>query len=104
MNAVDMLEDAGFAVLEAENADAALRLLERHGAEVTALFTDVHMPGSMDGLTLTRAVHARWPHILPFVTSGRAHLGDDEIPDSGRFIGKPYRPSEVVNAIQKALT
>jgi two-component system, response regulator PdtaR len=104
MNAVDMLEDAGFEVLEAATADEALRLLEVHGPEVAALFTDVHMPGSMDGLALAKAVHERWPHILPVVTSGRARLHDGEIPDGGRFVGKPYRSYEVVTIIQQALS
>jgi CheY-like chemotaxis protein len=102
MNAIDMVEDAGFDVLEAENAHAALRLLEVHGHEVAALFTDIHMPGPMDGLDLTRVVHERWPHILPVVTSGRARLGDGDLPDSGRFINKPYRLSEVIGAIRDA--
>ncbi|WP_425493270.1 response regulator [Microvirga zambiensis] len=102
MNAVDMFEDAGLEVLEATDADAAAWLLETHGLKVAALFTDIHMPGSMDGLDLTRVVYKRWPHILPVVTSGRARLCDDEIPDSGRFIDKPYRLSEVVGVIREA--
>ena len=104
MNAVDMFEDAGLEALEAADADEALRLLEMHGQEVAALFTDIHMPGSMDGLDLARAVHKRWPHIVPVVTSGRARLQDDDIPDSGHFIDKPYRLSEVVGVIREALT
>ena len=104
MNATDMFEDVGYEVLGAESADAALRLLEIHGHEVVALFTDVHMPGSMDGLDLTRVVHERWPHILPIVTSGRERLRDADIPDGGRFITKPYRLSEVVGAIRQGLS
>jgi len=100
MNALDMFEDAG---LEAETADTALDLLERHGDEVAVLFTDIHMPGSMDGMDLARAVHARWPHIVPVVTSGRLRLRDSDVPDSGRFIDKPYRMTEVVDVMRKAL-
>ena len=103
MNALDMFEDAGFEVLEAENADTALHLLERRGDEVAALFTDIHMPGSMDGLELARTVHERWPHIVPVVTSGRLRLRDSDVPDSGRFIDKPYRMAEVVSAVRDAL-
>ncbi|WP_457092577.1 response regulator [Microvirga sp. P5_D2] len=103
LNAIDMFEDAGFEVLEAENADRALQLLEIHADEVTILFTDIHMPGSMDGMDLAREVHRRWPHILPVVTSGRVRLGDRDIPDSGRFILKPYRLAEVVGVIREAL-
>ena len=103
MNALDMFEDAGFEVLEAENADTALHLLEHRGDEVAALFTDIHMPGSMDGLELARTVHERWPHIVPVVTSGRLRLRDSDVPDSGRFIDKPYRMAEVVGAVRDAL-
>ena len=60
------------------------------------------MPGTMDGLNLARTVHGRWPHILPVVTSGRTLLGDADIPDSGRFLRKPYRLSELVGAMREA--
>jgi CheY-like chemotaxis protein len=103
MNALDMFEDAGLAVLEAANADDALRLLELHGPEVAALFTDVNMPGSMDGLELAKAVFERWPHILPVVTSGREPLRDADIPDGGRFVAKPYRLAEVVDTVRQSL-
>jgi CheY-like chemotaxis protein len=103
MNALEMIEDAGFEVLEADNADAALRLLEDHGSQVVALFTDIHMPGTMDGLQLTKIVHERWPHIMLVVTSGRDYLRDRDIPDSGRFLRKPYRQSDLLGAIREAL-
>jgi DNA-binding NtrC family response regulator len=103
LNAREMFEDAGFEVLEAENADTALHLLERHGSELAALFTDVHMPGSLDGMDLARAVHERWPHIIPLVTSGRLRLSDSDVPDSGRFVLKPYRMAEVVGTVRNAL-
>jgi CheY-like chemotaxis protein len=103
MNALEMIEDAGFEVLEADNADAALRLLEGFGSQVVALFTDIHMPGTMDGLQLTKIVHERWPHIMPVVTSGRDYLRDQDIPDSGRFLRKPYRQSDLLGAIRQAL-
>jgi two-component system, response regulator PdtaR len=103
MNATDMFVDVGYEVIEAENADAALRLLEIHEHEVVDVFTDAHMPGSMDGLDLTRIVHERWPHILPVVTSGRERLRDDDIPNGGCFIAKPYRLSKVVGAIRQKL-
>ena len=60
MHAVDMIESAGFDVVEAENADEAIAILERR-ADITVVFTDVNMPGSMDGLKLAAAVRGRWP-------------------------------------------
>lgn len=102
MLAIEMLWDAGFEVLEAANADAALRLLEERAPEVAALFTDINMPGSMDGLTLTKVVYERWPHIRPFITSGRQHLRDADVPDHGHFIAKPYRSADVIKSIRQA--
>ena len=62
-NAADALEEAGFSVTEANNAETALELLETR-CDVQVLFTDVHLPGSFDGMELARQVHRRWPHIL----------------------------------------
>jgi len=103
MNAVDMLEEAGFDVLEAANADAALELLETRGDEIVALFTDIHMPGSMDGMALVTLAAECWPNIRPFVTSGHAMLQDADVPDHGRFLAKPYRSALLTTAIGEAL-
>jgi DNA-binding NtrC family response regulator len=72
MTAADELEQAGFQVLEATNADVALKLLEARSGEVQVLFTDVDMPGSMDGMELSEQVHRRWPHVLLLISSGYA--------------------------------
>lgn len=98
MVVVDMLEEAGFLVLEADTADAAWRILEG-GPRVCALFTDIDMPGSMDGLALAVRVAERWPHIRLVVTSGRHGLRDEDVPDDGRFLSKPYQLSQLVEAI-----
>lgn len=70
MVGAEILEDAGFDVLEAADADEALRILQAHD-DVLLLFSDVDMPGSMDGLDLARVVHERWPDIRLLLTSGR---------------------------------
>jgi two-component system, response regulator PdtaR len=62
MHAAGLLEHNGFRVVEAANADAALKLLETRD-DVRLLFTDIQMPGSCDGMDLARQVHARWPNI-----------------------------------------
>jgi two-component system, response regulator PdtaR len=90
-------------MLEAGSADEALLLLEQR-SDVELLFTDVHMPGSMDGLELAEHVHARWPNVLLVVTSGRSHLADGEVPDDGHFIAKPYRLSEVVQEFRALIS
>ncbi|MPR08930.1 response regulator [Microvirga tunisiensis] len=102
MNAVDMLENAGFEVLEAANSDAALRLLEARAHEIAALFTDIHMPGSMDGMALVTWVAERWPDIRPFVTSGHTTLQDTDIPDHGHFLAKPYRSAQLMAVVGEA--
>ena len=98
----EVLEDNGFQVLEAENAKAALKVLADH-PRVRVLFTDINMPGALDGLDLARQVHERWPAIKLVVTSGRLRPSDSEIPDSGRFIAKPYSPDALVEEIREAV-
>src|ERR1700759_4712066 len=89
MNAVDMIAAAGFEAIEASNADEAIEILESR-LDITVVFTDIQMPGSMDGLKLARAVRGRWPPIKIITTSGRVHLDERELPTGGRFLPKPY--------------
>ena len=99
MLGVDVLEDAGFTVVEASNATEALRALETR-TDVRVLFTDVNMPGELDGLELARLVHQRWPEIRLLIASGQVFPKPDELPDSGQFVPKPWEPSAVVRRIQ----
>lgn len=82
--AVDMLEDEGFTVIEAATADEAWTILEARD-DIAILFTDVEMPGSMNGLDLAGRVAARWPHIRLVITSGRVRLSNQAVPDHGQF-------------------
>ncbi|PIK73089.1 response regulator [Methylobacterium frigidaeris] len=102
MEAADLLNDAGFSVLEAGNAEGALRYLERH-PEVQLLFTDVQMPGACDGFALAREVARRWPHIAIVVVSGAARPAPGELPDKARFFSKPYNPTLVLGTVQELL-
>jgi two-component system, response regulator PdtaR len=88
------LEDAGYRVIEAANAGQAIAILET-GVPIDVLFTDVNMPGGMDGIHLVHLVHNRWPDVRLIVTSGRADIPEEELPDEGEFIRKPYRLSEM---------
>jgi CheY-like chemotaxis protein len=101
--AAGLLEEHGFEVIEAENAAAALRMLESH-RDVRLLFTDIQMPGRSDGMDLAREVHARWPHVLLAITSGQVRPRDGEIPDDGRFIGKPYNESDLFNEVDDLMS
>jgi len=95
-----MVEDAGYAVVEAEDADVAMRILEEQ-SDIDCIFTDVDMPGSMDGLALVRAVRARWPSIAIIVASGKRTPADDQLPPGARFLPKPYRASDIMAALIK---
>jgi len=103
MTAADELEEAGFQVLEAANADEALDVLEECADEVQVLFTDVNMPGSMDGMALAEQVHRRWPHVLLLISSGYARPHPDEIPDHGHFVPKPYIGATLVRHISEMM-
>lgn len=94
MFAADILSHDGFAVLEAESADEALAILEAH-PDVALLFTDINMPGPMDGLHLAGMVAALRPHMKLIVTSGRHRLKDIELPDSAAFLEKPYTAGQL---------
>lgn len=100
MDAVDLCEEAGFTAYEAKNADQAIRMLERH-AEIRVLFTDVEMPGTMDGLKLARAVRDRWPPVTIMVTSGRVTVTKDDMPENGLFFAKPYPPDGIIKALSE---
>ncbi|HEX2556411.1 MAG TPA: response regulator [Microvirga sp.] len=99
MDAADTLEDAGFEVVEAATARAALALLEKRSGDVAALFTDVDMPGDMDGLELAGIVHHRWPHIAIVVTSGVVRVAGS-LPSGGIFLAKPYPMTTPVRIIR----
>jgi CheY-like chemotaxis protein len=101
LDAVDMIRNAGFDAVEAMNADEAISILEaRH--DITVVFTDVQMPGSMDGLKLAAAVRGRWPPIKIIATSGNMRIGSDDLPKGGRFVAKPYTKAEILKAIAEA--
>ena len=102
MRAVDIVEDAGFSPVQAVNADQALSILESR-SDISLLFTDIQMPGSMDGLKLAHAVHDRWPGIGLLLTSGGVTLGLSQIPHEGGFLPKPYNVHQVVAAVRKVM-
>ena len=93
MGASDLFLDAGYRVLEAENADEALRVFEEN-ADIRLLFTDVSMPGSMSGADLARHVAERRPRVGIIIASGRPR--PDKLPLSIHFHNKPYEPTAVL--------
>jgi len=99
MMAMTMVEDAGFEPVEARDADEAIALLEAR-TDITIVFTDVDMPGSMDGLKLAAAIRDRWPPIEIVITSGHFRLDDSTIPARTVFFPKPYDHQEVVATLR----
>jgi two-component sensor histidine kinase/DNA-binding NarL/FixJ family response regulator len=99
MRAVDIVEDAGFTPVEATNADDALAILESC-SDIGLLFTDIQMPGSMDGLKLAHAVRERWPLIKIILVSGQLTLTDADKPADSRFYGKPLDVKHMIAELQ----
>lgn len=99
MHAVCMIEEAGFAAVEACNADEAIRLLESRD-DIRAVFTDINMAGSMDGWKLAHAIRRRWPPLHLIVTSGVSVQDKGKMPVKGRFIAKPYSAEQLTAALR----
>ena len=95
MRAVDMVEDAGYTSVEAVDADEAVAILESR-SDIALLFTDIQMPGSMDGLELAHSVHKRWPPIKIILVSGQLQLSSGDIPPDSRFFGKPLEANQMI--------
>ena len=95
MLAVELVNEAGFATREACDADQAIAILESC-SKIAVLFTDINMPGSMDGLRLARVVSNRWPVIEILIASGHVRLRQADLPPNGRFLGKPYLAAAMI--------
>ena len=99
MRAVDIVEDAGLRSVEAVNADEAIAILESR-SDISLLFTDIQMPGSIDGLKLAHAVHERWPSIKIILVSGQVRPSEAETPENSRFFGKPLGVEQMITELQ----
>ena len=98
--AFEAIEAAGFKAYAAANADDAIGILERQ-RNIRLVFTDINMPGSMDGIRLAHCVRDRWPQVQFIVTSGQLKPGEAELPRGSVFVSKPYSPEQVVRKIEK---
>ena len=100
MDAADMIAAAGFEVVEAANANEAIEILESR-RDIGVVFTDIQLPGSMDGWKLARAVRGRWPPIKIVATSGHVGVVETDLPEGGRFLPKPYSPIQVTGVLRE---
>jgi CheY-like chemotaxis protein len=101
-DAMDMIRNSGFEVVEAADADEAVAILETR-ADISAVVTDIQMPGSMDGLKLARAIRDRWPPIKILAVSGNVKLSSDDLPSGGQFLRKPYTGHQIEQALYELL-
>lgn len=103
LNAQDILEAAGFHCLDAIDAQAAIAELDHHGQEIVLLFSDVEMPGGMDGFALARLVANAWPHIEIVIVSGRRRPEPGDMPDRATFLTKPFSQASVLEHLANTL-
>ncbi|MBH0236468.1 response regulator [Methylobrevis albus] len=102
MSAVDLVQSAGYEALEACDADEAIRILESRG-DIDLVFTDVQMPGTMDGIKLSHYIRDRWPPVKLIVASGAAILAESSLPGGSRFFAKPYDGTAITDAMARLL-
>lgn len=102
-DACEILEEAGFRTLSAYDADEALAILEGYTDAVVLLFTDVEMPGSMNGLELAREVATAWPETAIIVASGRVAPKEDQLPEHATFVAKPFSAGVVTDRLRQIL-
>jgi CheY-like chemotaxis protein len=100
LDSAETIEHAGFEVIQAANADEAIAILNAR-LDIHVVFTDIQMPGSMDGLKLAHFVRNRWPPIKIVATSGQVVAGADDLPAGSVFLPKPYRGAEVVATLRE---
>ena len=102
LNAMNMVEAAGCEAIGALSADEAVRLLETR-TDIRAVFTDIHMSASMDGLGLMRLMKDRWPSVPVLVASGKTNIAPADLPHGVRFFAKPYLPVQIEAALRQLI-
>ena len=102
VTALAIVEESGFEAIAAGNADEAIHALESRG-DISAVFTDVQMPGPMDGLKLAQVIRDRWPPVALLVTSGKTFVTASDLPSGARFLPKPYFPLQIEMTLRELL-
>lgn len=102
MGAVDLVQSAGYEALEAQDADEAIRILESRD-DIDLVFTDVQMPGTMDGIKLAHYIRNRWPPVKLIVASGQAILEESSLPIGSHYFAKPYTDHAITDTMARLL-
>ena len=102
MGAVELVLSAGYEALQARDADEAIRILESR-SDIDLVFTDVQMPGTMDGIRLSHYIRERWPPVKLILASGNAILEESSLPKGSGFFAKPYVDNAIVEAMARLL-
>ena len=100
--AVAIIEEAGFDVVEAGTGIEAISVLEKRD-DIRTVFTDVEMPGSINGIQLAHLISTRWPPIGIIATSGHFRLREDDLPAGARFLHKPYAVEHLTGALKELM-
>jgi two-component system, response regulator PdtaR len=103
IGAVELVLSAGYEALEAGDADEAIRILESRD-DIDLVFTDVQMPGTMDGIKLSHYIRNRWPPVKLIVASGAAIIEESSLPGGSRFFSKPYNNRTIINEMARLLS
>ena len=98
----EALRDDGLDPVQVDTAEAALAVLERRG-DIRFVFTDVNLPGKIDGIALAEQIQRRWPQIDVLITSGRRQARLERSPGYDRFVRKPYRAKAVARRIHEII-
>lgn len=101
---VDVLTEAGFVVIEANHGEEALRILGNRTENFDALFTDINMPGSVDGLELARRARCKLPRLGVVIGSGGHRPPSNAVPSGSRFLPKPYQFSNIPDCVRELIS
>jgi CheY-like chemotaxis protein len=102
MSAAEMISEGGFDVVEVEDAEQAIEILHKR-SDIQIVFTEIRLPGSMDGLKFAKYVGGKWPPIKIIATSAHFAVDQHDLPDGGLFLPKPYTSNRVINALRECI-
>ena len=100
MDAAEFLAEEGFIVIGSGTGEHAASVIGGHPDDMHILFTDVHLPGTLNGVQLAHLARKRWPSIAILIVSGRTQPSQEDMPPGSRFLPKPYAPHIVIRHLR----